>query len=279
MAATSNMDMKMALNAEIMAQGDVSSVQQPSAVAKSKSIANKSTTEWNVASASGTFQGQHWPSHLPRPPSRKNLMSSENDAQSSSSNLPTVVVFNANTHEGSSMVRVLSEKGMRVIAVVRVFTSKNAKNLIKFKNVVVKVADLNNREAVLQAATGCQSAFLVTKYWERFESPVEEAMAKVVLSASAEAGISRLVLATFEDTRELRMRNRKSQLIPTADGRIFPKFDGMNAIDAMGKKVNVSITHMFTSYLDEENCKKSLILIRGENGKIICQPYIQEVKN
>jgi len=32
----------------------------------------------------------------------------------------------------------------------------------------------------------------------------------------------------------------------------------------------------FTSYLDEEDCKKSLILIRGENGKIISQPHIQE---
>jgi hypothetical protein len=275
------MDIKRALNAEITAPPAST---PPSAVAKTRSKANQSTTEWNVASASGTFQGQHWPSHLPRPPSRKNVLADENDAMNqnggnsstATNNLPTVVVFNANTHEGSSMVRVLSEKGMRVIAVVRVFTSKNTKNLIKWKNVIVKVADLNNRDAVLQAAAGCQSAFLVTKYWERFESPIEEAMAKVVLSASAEAGIARLVLATFEDTRELRVRNRKSQLMPTVDGRIFPKFDGMNAIDAMAKRVNVSITHMFTSYLDEDHCKKSLILIRGDNGKIVCQPYLQE---
>jgi hypothetical protein len=264
-------DLKMALNAEITAQ------QLPTpVVAKKKSVANKSTTEWNVASETGTFQGEHWPSHLPRPPSRKNLGADGAANGRANPNAPTVIVFNANTQEGSSMVRVLSEKGMNVTAVVRVFTSKNTKALIKLKGVTVKVADLNNRDAVLQAAAGCQSAFLVTKYWERFESSIEEAMAKVVLSASAEAGIQRLVLATFEDTSELRLRNRKSQLMPTADGRIFPKFDGMNSIDALAKRVGVQITHMFTSYLDDDTGKKSLILIRGENGKIVSQPYIQE---
>lgn len=272
-------DLKMALNAEITAQSTHTPGQSPAmqapVVAKKKSVANSSTTEWNVASQTGTFQGEHWPSHLPRPPSRKNLMQ-EDSSTVNNSNVPAVVVFNANTQEGSSMVRVLSEKGLRVTAVVRVFTSKNTKNLIKLKGVSVKVADLNNRDAVLQAAAGCKQAFLVTKYWERFESPIEEQTAKIVLSASAEVGIQRLILATFEDTHELRLRNRKSQLMPTVDGRIFPKFDGMNSIDAMGKLVGVHVTHMFTSYLDDAASKKSLILIRNENGKIISQPYIQE---
>lgn len=271
-------DLKLALNAEITAQGPSSTTADSAAapvVAKKRSVANKSTTEWNVASETGTFQGEHWPSHLPKPPSRKNLFEDE-AASRRNPNAPAVIVFNANTQEGGSMVRVLSEKGMAVTAVVRVFTSKNTKALIKLKGVTVKVADLNNHDAVLQAATGCQSAFLVTKYWERFENSIEETMAKVVLSASSQAGIQRLVLATFEDTSELRLRNRKSQLMPTPDGRIFPKFDGMNSIDAMGKKVGVQITHMFTSYLDDDTGKKSLILIRGENGKIVSQPYIQE---
>ena len=211
--------------------------------AKTKSVANSTTTEWNVGSkGDGTFQGEHWPSHLPKPPSRKNLMAEENSK--ANPNAPTVIVFNANTQEGSSMVRVLSEKGMNVRAVVRLITSRHAKQLIKLKGVTVKVADLNNHETVLNAATGCQQAFLVTKFWERFENAIEEQMAKVVLTASAAAGVQRLVLATFEDTHELRQRNRKSQIVPTVDGRIFPKFDGMDAIDAMGRQLKVQITHM-----------------------------------
>jgi len=176
------------------------------------------------------------------------MMAEEN--KKSNPNAPTVIVFNANTQEGSSMVRVLSEKGLNVRAVVRVITSRNTKQLIKLKGVTLKVADLNNHEAVLSAATGCQQAFLVTKYWERFENAIEEEMAKVVLTASAAAGVQRLVLATFEETHELRLRNRKSQLVPTVDGRIFPKFDGMDAIDNMGKLVGVQITHMvrFSEY-------------------------------
>lgn len=210
--------------------------------AKTKSVANSTTTEWNVASQDGTFQGEHWPSHLPKPPSRRNVMAEENSK--TNPNAPTVIVFNANTQEGSSLVRVLSEKGMKVRAVVRLITSRHAKQLIKLKGVTVKVADLNNHEAVLNAATGCQQAFLVTKYWERFENAIEEEMAKVVLTAAAAAGVQRLVLATFEDTHDLRLRKRKSQIIPTPDGRIFPQFDGMDAINAMGRQLKVQITHM-----------------------------------
>jgi hypothetical protein len=280
-------DMKMALNSEILALGHSDAavhrtmptlVQEPTVKAHSKSIANKSNTEWNMGSTGGpggTFQ-EHWPSHLPRPPSRKNLLADDSGTGSGASNIPQVIVFNANTQEGSSMVRVLSEKGLRVVAVIRVFTSKNAKSLIKLKGVTVRVADLNNIDAVIGAAKDCQQAFLVTKYWERFESHIEEGMAKVVLDGCSQVGVKRLVLATFEDTRELRLRGVKSQIRPTADGRIFPSFEAMDSIHAMAKHCGVQITHMLTSYLDEADSKKSLILIRGEDGKIISQPYIQD---
>ena len=281
-----SLDLKLALNNEILAQGhsdDHLNRTVPNVVSNKnygKSIANTANTEWNVGTKAGPGGAfvQQWPEHLPRPPSRRRITQDDSGSggdASKKSNVPQVVIFNANTQQGTSMVRVLSEKGLRVVAVVRVFTSKQAKRLTKLKNVQVKVADLNNPEAVKLAATGCQQAFLVTKYWERFESPVEENMARVVLHASAEVGLQRLVFCTFEDTTELRLRGRKSQIMPTADGRIFPKFDGMEHIQEESKSLGVSITHMFTSYLDDEEHKKSLILIRQENGKIVCQDQIQ----
>lgn len=281
-----NMDQRMALNAQILAQGrqdEALSRSVPTAAtvrAHTTSIANKSKTEWNMGGGVGTvgtFQ-EHWPEHLPRPPSRKNLNELDDEANNAAgkSAVPQVIVFNANTQEGSSMVRVLAEKGLRVVAVVRVFTSRNAKALIKLKRVSVQVADLNNLDAVKQAAAGCQQAFLVTKYWERFENWIEEDMCKVVLQACADVGVQRLVLATFEDTANLRVRGGKSQIMPTADGRIFPKFDGMNSIWNVAKGLGVQVTNMMTSYLDEaDGSKKSLILIRGENGKIITQSHMQ----
>lgn len=178
------LDMRMALNAQIVAQGHELGHElrhdTPAAKAKKKSVANSSVTEWNLGGAGGpgqTFQ-EHWPSHLPRPPSMKKLVDVDGQ-DNKASNAPRVIVFNANTQEGASMVRVLSEKGLKVSAVVRVFTSKNAKQLTKLKGVTVKVADLNDMEAVKLAAEGCQQAFLVTKYWERFENAIEETMAKV----------------------------------------------------------------------------------------------------
>jgi len=268
---------KLALNTEILSQG-VESLRRPDAKAQTKRIANTSTTEWNIgtgASGGGTFQ-EHWPSHLPRPPSQKKLTVEAEDPKMA--NVPRMVVFNANTEEGSSLVRVLSEKGLRVTAVVRVTSNRNTKKLLKLKHVTIKVADLNNFEAVQAAAKGCQQAFLVTKFWERFENPIEEAMAGVVVEACQSVKVAGIVLAAFEDTHELRLRGRKSQIVPTPDGRIFPNFDGMAAIDAKAKNAGIKVTHMFTSYLDEKGSKKSLVLIRGENGKIISQPHIENLK-
>jgi hypothetical protein len=220
----------------------------------------------------GTLK-EEWDPYLPRPPSLINLVEENAGAEQ-------VAVFNANTPEGSTMVRVLSEKGLRVVAAVRVFTSKNTKQLIKLKGVTVKVADWSDQESLLKVAEGCTRAFLVTKLWERFDSSLEEQMATNILRSCAKVvpAINHLVLATFEDTTELRARGRKSQLIPTRDGRIFPRFEGMHAIDRMAKEWGVQITHMMTSYLDEEDQKKSLILIRGENGRVIVQPFFQEGK-
>jgi hypothetical protein len=223
--------------------------------------------------ADGTLT-QEWDPFLPRPPSMRELKPEFDPGAEQ------VAVFNANTQEGSTMVRVLSEKGLRVVAAVRVFTSKNTKQLIKLKGVTVKVADWSDEQSLLKVAEGCTRAFLVTKFWERFDSKLEEQMAVNILRAcaSVKPSIKHLVLATFEDTAELKLRGRKSQLVPTQDGRIFPHFEGMEAIDSMAKQWEVQITHMMTSYLDEEDQKKSLILIRGENNRIIVQPFFQEAK-
>lgn len=224
-----------------------------------------------TAGKDGTLT-EEWDTYLPRPPSMAEIVEEVDP------NAEQVAVFNSNTQEGSTMVRVLSEKGLRVVAAVRVFTSKNTKALMKLKGVTVKVADWSDERSLLNVAEGCSRAFLVTKYWEKFDSKLEEQMATNILKACAtvKPPIKHLVLATFENTAELRLRGRKSQLVPTRDGRIFPRFDGMDAIDKQAKKWRVQITHMMTSYLDEEDEKKSLILIRGENNRIIVQPYYQE---
>jgi len=219
----------------------------------------------------GTLTAE-WNTYFPRPPSKRNLNDDQFDENSE-----MVAVFNANTHEGSTMVRVLSEKGLRVVAAVRVFTSKNTKNLIKLKGVTVKVADWSDEASLKKVAAGCSRAFVVTKYWEKFDSKIEEQMAVNILRscANAEPPIKHLVLATFEDTKELVARKRKSQLVPTVEGKIYPRFEGMKAIDGKAKEWKVQITHMMTSYLDKgEDDRKGVILIRGDTGRIIVQPHI-----
>ena len=189
----------------------------------------------------------------------------------------TVAVFNANTPNGKALVRGLAQT-CHVVAIVRVFTSKNAKELLETAHVTVKVADLQDADAVIRAlGGGVHRAFLCLRHWQEFSSQLEEQQARVVLNACAVNRVPHLVLSTFEDTKQLRKRGLKSQIVPDAQGRIQPKFRKMKPLKRQARLDRVQLTHMITSYLDQEKSKKCLCLIMGENGKLIVQPHFQDV--
>jgi hypothetical protein len=162
-----------------------------------------------------------------------------------------VAVFNANTVEGGSMVRALNKSGSKVIAIVRVFTSRNTKALLKLNNVVVKVADSHDEAALSKAVEGAHRAFLVTTYWERFENALEEKQASIVVEACSKKNVHHLVLSSFEDTKLLREKGLKSKIVPKRDGTIQPKFEGMQRLKELALERNVQLTHMITSYVDQ----------------------------
>ena len=213
-----------------------------------------------------------WPSHLPRPPSMKQLEVNEMEDDS----IPMCVVFNANTVEGSTMVRVLSEKGLRVVAVVRVYTGKKTKELIKLKRVTVKVADMNDKPSLQKASEGCERAFFVTRYWERFDSAIEESHLRNAMEMTGAAGVKHFVMVTFEDTVALQKSNGKSQLVPDSSGRIRPTFEGMQEVADLARTLGISLSHMMSSYVEKEGEKKSLTLIKGPNGKVVVKSFFKD---
>jgi hypothetical protein len=209
---------------------------------------------------------------LPSPPS---MRIRNTDTQEDLKKQEVVAVFNANTTEGKSMVRALAKSGSQVVAIVRVFTSRNTKSLLQLgQNVVVKVADSHDLAALSKAVQGANRAFMCTTYWDRFDSALEEKQALVVLEACASQHVQHLVLSSFEDTKVLRQKGLKSQIVPRKDGTVVPNFEGMSSLRNAAKERNVMLTHMVTSYLDQENSKKSLCLIVGENGKLIVNSHI-----
>lgn len=191
-----------------------------------------------------------------------------------------IAVFNANTSEGSSMVRALASKGCQVVAIVRVFTSKQTQSLLNIKRVTVKVADAHSKEEVdgilARDGYGVTQVFLCLKYWERFDGETEEKQANMILRSCANNGIRSIVFSSFEDTKQLRQKGLKSQIVPDIHGRVQPKFEAMQNIKKEAKRLKVILTHMITSYLDQQTSQKSLCLIAGENGKLIIQPYIKD---
>ena len=179
------------------------------------------------------------------------------------------------------MVRALAKSGSQVVAIVRVFTSRNTKSLLQLgKNVVVKVADSHDEAALQKAVQGADRAFMCTTYWNRFDSALEETQALIVLEACASQHVQHLVLSSFEDTKVLRQKGLKSQIVPSKNGILTPNFEGMKSLKRAAKERNVMLTHMVTSYLDQEHSKKSLCLIVGENGHLHVHSHIpQEEEN
>jgi len=211
-----------------------------------------------------------WDPFLPRPPSIKDI----DIALDESDRSDQVVVFGANTKEGATLVRMMSEKGLKVIAAGRVL-NRLTTDLIGLPGVTVKQANASDRDSLLMALEGCSRAFAVTTYWEKFTG-LEESMATNILSACASVNppVKNMVLATFEDLAELAKWNKKSQIVVTQDGRIFPDFTGKSKIDALGKSKGVTVTHMMTSYFDDKDHKKSLVLLRGMNKRIVVNSHV-----
>jgi len=190
----------------------------------------------------------------------------------------TVAVFNANTTDGSRIVRALSKSGANVVAIVRVFTSKNTESLLQMPNVKIHVGGQLDEQAAVKALThGVDRVFLCLKYWERFTSDIERQQAEYIVKACVAGNVPYLVFSTFEDTKLLRASGYKSQIVPDVKGHLEPpQFENMQTVKKMAKSSNIKLTHMITSYLDEEKSKKSLCLIVGENGKLIVQPHLME---
>ena len=248
---------------------------------QTKSNVDKSASPKSPLTRDASLQWTDVPrssSRVIRPPEPAVPLPSEPSMRlSSPANDEVVAVFNANTKEGKSIVRALAKSGSHVVAIVRVFTSRNTKSLLKLgKNVVVKVADTHDEAALAKAVEGAHRAFLVTTYWDRFDSSLEEKQAFLVLNACASQHVCHLVLTSFEDTKALKEKGLKSQIVPRRDGTITPTFEGMKALKEAAREQNVQLTHMITSYLDQEHSKKSLCLIVGENGNLIVQSHTPE---
>ena len=121
--------------------------------------------------------------NTPSTPSTESGDHQELDSQDRLNGKEIVAVFNANTPDGSSVVRALSASGASVVAIVRVFTSKNAKALLPIPRVTVKVADVLDAEAVHKALHGVHRAVLCLTHWEKFESKHDAEQAELILKA------------------------------------------------------------------------------------------------
>ena len=92
---------------------------------------------------------------------------------------------------------------------------------------------------------------LSSKYWERFADELEETQVLTIFKACSEAKARKVIFTTYEDVGKLTQRAQKSQIISYGGDRIKPKFDGMKDAKEFANSLNIQVTHMITSYLDQ----------------------------
>lgn len=155
-------------------------------------------------------------------------------------------------------------------AFVRVITSRFIRPLLNIENVRVLIADtLNDIDTICEAMEGHSRVFFVAKHFEKFHG-MEEIQIQTIFDACAKSKIYDVVFSTFEDCRKVSNKNEKSQIQLDANGKINPTFEGQKKLLQYGKQKNIIVTHMITSYLDQEHSKKSIcIMKRGMRGNVV----------
>ena len=180
-----------------------------------------------------------------------------------------VAVINANGDEGASIVRTLARKGFEVVAIVRVATSRHTLSFTRIKHVKIEVADSRfDSSAIAQLIQGCEQVFFVTKFWEKFHDQLEETQVFTIFKACGEAKVKRVVFTTYEDVRKLTTKGLKSQVVGYGKGT-KSQFEGMKEAKKYAESLNIQVIHMITSYLDQENSKKSICMIAHSKGDLV----------
>jgi len=171
----------------------------------------------------------------------------------------TIAVCGATGRQGGNVINALLEtKKYNVRALTRNSSSEKAKALQK-KGVEVVEADYDDVDTLAKAFGGCDSAFLVTNFWEHMDTKKEIQQGKNLGDACVQAGVKHVVWSTLMDTRA------QKDDIPMIGEYKVPHFDGKAEVSRYLDKLNLQTTHLITSFY-MENLLDILKAKKGEDG-------------
>lgn len=184
-------------------------------------------------------------------------------------NKPLIAVVGATGAQGGGLVRAIlsdSEPKFAARAITRNPESDKARLLAELGAEVVQ-ADLDDKDSLVKAFTGCHGAFCVTNFWEHFSPEKEMAQVKNMAQAAKEAGIKHAIWSTLEDVRTYIPLD--DDRMPTLHGNYkVPHFDGKGASDKFFAEAGVPTTNLVTTFYWDNMLGFGMETQRGEDGSL-----------
>lgn len=153
-----------------------------------------------------------------------------------------------------------------VRALTRNVNSEKAETLRK-KGAEVVSADVDDKSSLVKAFQGAYGAYCVTFFWDHMSPEKEQAQAKAMAEAAAEAGLKHVIWSTFEDTRNW---------VPLSDDRMptlmekykVPHFDAKGEANAYFTEAGVPTTFLLTSFYWDNFINFGMEPQKGPDGKL-----------
>ncbi|MGE0145010.1 MAG: NmrA/HSCARG family protein [Planctomycetota bacterium] len=181
-----------------------------------------------------------------------------------------IAVAGATGAQGGGLVRAIladTSSEFAVRALTRNADGEKAKALARLGAEVV-AADFDSRADLERAFDGAYGAFLVTNFWEHFSPAKEQAQARAMAHAAADARLEHVVWSTLEDTR-LRVPVSDPRM-PTLQGNYkVPHMDAKGEANQFFRDLGVPTTYLHTSFYWDNLISFGMGPKKGPDGRLV----------
>jgi len=179
----------------------------------------------------------------------------------------TIVVVGATGAQGGGLARaILADRSgeFAVRALTRDASSAKAQALAASGAEVVE-ANVDDAASLARAFAGAYGAYCVTFFWDHFSPERENAQAKAMAQAAAQADLRHVIWSTLEDTR--RFVPLDDDRMPTLMGEYkVPHFDAKGESDRYFEEAGVPTTFLLTAFYWDNFIHLGMGPRAGEDG-------------
>ena len=184
-------------------------------------------------------------------------------------NKKIIAILGATGAQGGGLANAILDDPKSEFAVRAITRNVNSEKAIalKQKGAEVVAADVDDKASLIKAFKGAYGAYCVTFFWEHMSPEKEQAQARSMAEAAAEAGLKHVIWSTFEDTRK--WVPLSDDRMPTLMGKYkVPHFDAKGEANAYFTNAGVPTTFLLTSFYWDNFINFGMGPQKGPDGKL-----------